>query len=94
MPRLKRCRSCNRVKPLVAFWKRAACPDGRDRWCSSCKARYFRKWCAANRDSYNTRQRAYYRKNLDRLRAYNREYQRRRRELMRNGEWEGRRKTA
>jgi hypothetical protein len=94
MPRLKRCQSCNRRKPVSAFWRRAACRDGRDRWCADCKARYFRKWCAAHRVAYNTRQRAYYRKNLERLREYNREYQRRRRELMRTGEWVGRRSTG
>ncbi len=94
MPRLKRCSSCHRMKPLAAFWRRAVCRDGRDRWCSDCKVRYFRKWCADNRDVYNARQRAYYRKNLKRLRAYNREYQRRRRELMRTDEWTGRRPTG
>ena len=94
MPRLKRCTSCHRMKPATAFWRRAACADGRDRSCSDCKVRYFRKWCADNRGSYNSRQRAYYRKHIARLRAYNREYQRRRRELMRTGEWTPRRKTG
>jgi hypothetical protein len=94
MPRGKRCKMCNRMKPLSAFWRRAACRDGRDRWCGDCKARYFRKWCADNRDAYNTRQRAYYRKNIERLREYNREYQRRRRELMRTGDWTRRRTTG
>ena len=94
MPRLKRCKTCHRRKPLSAFWRRAACRDGRDRSCSVCKATYFRKWCAANRGAYNSRQRAYYRQNLERLREYNREYQRRRRELMRAGEWPRRRKTG
>lgn len=94
MPRAKRCKVCNRMKPLTAFWRRAACPDGRDRWCSECKAGYFREWCAANRAAYNDRQRAYYRKNRKRLREYNREYQRHRRELMRAGEWRQRRRSA
>jgi len=90
MPRVKRCTLCKRAKPLSAFWRRAACPDGRDRWCGECRAGYFRDWCAANRAAYNTRQRTYYRRNRERLREYNREYQRRRRELMRAGRWRGR----
>ncbi len=89
--RTKRCTACKRLKPLGAFWRRAACPDGRDRWCGTCRGGYFRSWCAAHRDVYNTRQRAYYRRNRERLRAYNREYQRRRRQLMRNGRWKRRR---
>ena len=94
MPRLKRCGSCNRMKPLAAFWRRAVGRDGRDVWCSHCRSTYFRKWCADHRVAYNTRQRAYYRKHLEHLRAYNRKYQRRRRELMRTGEWTGRRTTG
>ena len=94
MPRAKRCQACKRRKPLTAFWRRAACPDGRDRWCSECKAGYFREWCAAHRTTYNARQRAYYRRNRARIREYNREYQRRRRELMRLGEWRRRRRSA
>jgi hypothetical protein len=94
MPRLKRCRSCHRMKPVAAFWRRAASRDGRDRSCGLCKVRYFRKWCADHRDSYNARQRAYYRQHLERLRAYNREYQRRRRGLMRTGQWTGRRSAG
>lgn len=90
MPRAKQCTACNERKPLSAFWRRAACADGRDRWCGECRAEYFRRWCAANRAAYNTRQRTYYRRNRRRLREYNREYQRRRRELMRTGRWRGR----
>jgi hypothetical protein len=75
------------MKPLAAFWRRAAYRDGRDRSCGPCKAKYFRKRCAANPDHYNRQSQAYYRANLERLRAYNREYQRRRRALMRTGEW-------
>jgi hypothetical protein len=93
MPRVKRCTLCNRTKPLSAFWRRTACADGRDRWCGECRAGYFRRWCAANRDAYNTRQRTYYRRNRERLREYNREYQRRRRELMRVGRGRGRAST-
>ena len=85
--RTKRCTACKRLKPLSAFWRRAACSDGRDRWCGDCRGGYFRNWCAAHRAAYNTRQRAYYRRNRARLRAYNREYQRRRRRLMRTGRW-------
>ena len=93
-PRVKRCTACKRVKPLSAFWRRAACPDGRDRWCGDCRGGYFRNWCAAHRNAYNTRQRAYYRRNRARLRAYNREYQRRRRQLMRAGRWKRDRRAA
>ena len=89
--RMKRCTACKRMKPLSAFWRRAACTDGLDRWCGECRGGYFRSWCAAHRNAYNTRQRAYYRQNRARLRAYNREYQRRRRQLMRNGRWKRRR---
>jgi len=91
MPRSKRCSACKRTKPLDAFWRRSASPDGRDRWCSDCRGTYFREWCAANRDAYNSRQRTYYRRNRERLRAYNREYQRRRRQLIRDGVWQVRR---
>ena len=91
MPRLKRCGSCNRMKPLAAFWRRAVSRDGRDVWCTLCRGRYVRQWCADNRDSQSAHHRAYYLKNLEHLRAYNREYQRRRRELMRTGKWTGRR---
>jgi len=94
MPRSKRCTACKRTKPVSSFWRRAACRDGRDRWCRTCRAGYFRRWCAENRDQYNSRQRQYYRMNLDRLREYNREYQRRRRELMRLGRWTARRRSA
>jgi len=94
MPRVKRCTACKRTRPITAFWRRAACPDGRDRWCRDCRGGYFRQWCAANREAYNSRQRTYYRKNLERLREYNREYQRRRRELMRAGTWRGRRRAG
>jgi len=88
MPRSKRCSACKRTKPLAAFWRRRASPDGRDRWCSNCRGAYFREWCAANRDAYNSRQRTYYKRNRERLRAYNREYQRRRRQLIRDGVWQ------
>ena len=94
MPRLKRCTSCKRNRPVSSFWKRAACRDGRDRWCRDCRAAYFRQWCADHRAAYNRRQRTYYRENRARLRAYNREYQRRRRELMRRGVWDVRRRSA
>jgi hypothetical protein len=87
MPRLKRCTACKRMKPTTSFWRRAACRDGRDRWCRTCRSRYFRQWCADNREAYNSRQRIYYRRNRERLRAYNREYQRRRRQLIRAGMW-------
>ncbi len=87
MARIKRCTACKRNRPLTAFWRRAACRDGRDRWCRDCRSAYFRRWCAAHRDSYNRRQRKYYRQNRERLREYNREYQRRRRELIRTGAW-------
>jgi superfamily II helicase len=83
----KVCRVCKRRKRLTAFWRRAASADGRDLLCGDCKAAYFRRWCAANRDHYNRRQQAYYRANLERLREYNREYQRRRRALMKVGRW-------
>ena len=89
--RMKRCTACKRLKPLSAFWRRAACADGLDRWCGECRGGYFRSWCAAHRNAYNSRQRAYYRRNRARLRAYNREYQRRRRRLMRTGRWKRRR---
>jgi hypothetical protein len=82
------------MKPLAAFWRRAASRDGRDRLCGRCKAKYFRNWTADHRDAYNARQREYYRKHLERLRAYNREYQRRRRALMRTGEWTPRRRVG
>jgi hypothetical protein len=91
MPRSKRCTACKRIRPLSAFWRRSACRDGRDRWCRDCRASYFRRWCAANRDAYNSRQRNYYRQNRDRLRAYNREYQRKRRLMIRTGQWPRRR---
>jgi superfamily II helicase len=86
----KVCRVCKRRKRLTAFWRRTACADGRDLLCGDCKAAYFRRWCAANRDHYNRESRAYYRANLERLREYNREYQRRRRALMRTGKWKAR----
>jgi len=92
--RMKRCTACKRLKPVSAFWRRAACADGLDRWCGECRGGYFRNWCAAHRNAYNTRQRAYYRQNRARLRAYNREYQRRRRRLMRTGRWKRRRGTG
>jgi hypothetical protein len=90
----KVCWVCKRRKRLVAFWRRAACADGRDRLCAECKATYFRTWCAGHRASYNSRHRAYYWRNRERLQEYNREYQRRRRALMRAGTWKTRAKRA
>ena len=90
MSRLRRCRACKRSKPLAAFLRNAAHKDARDVWCRDCRRAYARRWRAANREACRERQKAYYRKNRARLRAYNRAYQRRRRKLIRTGKWQGR----
>jgi hypothetical protein len=84
---MKICRACKRPKRLTAFWRRAESPDGRDPWCTDCRRSYFRRWSSANRGAYNRQQRLYYRENLEHLREYNRDYQRRRRALMKAGKW-------
>ncbi len=83
----KVCRRCKRRKRLTAFYRRASSADGSDPWCRECRGSYFHWWCAANRDHYNHQARVYYREHLESLREYNREYQRRRRALMRAGKW-------
>jgi hypothetical protein len=83
----KVCHRCHLRKPLTAFWRRAVCADRRDPWCSDCRGGCFRQWCADHRDRHKSQQRAYYFENRKRLRAYQREYQRRRRALMKAGKW-------
>jgi hypothetical protein len=91
MPRAtKRCRGCNRTRPLAFFWR-----GGRDPRCKVCRTRYMRHWIAAHRDAFTAWQRAYKERNRDLIRAYHRKYQRRRRALIRAGKWKvGRRRAA
>jgi len=82
MPRTKRCRACNRVRPLGFFWR-----QGRDTRCKVCRTRYMRRWIASHREYFDAWQRAYKERHRDEIREYHREYQRRRRALIRAGKW-------
>ena len=88
-PRTKRCRACNRARPLSFFWR-----QGRDTRCKICRTLYMRRWIASHRESFDAWQRAYKERNRDQIREYHREYQRRRRALIRAGKWKvGSRRT-
>jgi len=78
----KRCRACNRTRPLSFFWRR-----GKDPRCKTCRTEYLRRWIATHRDMYEAWQREYKERNREQIRAYHRKYQRRRRALMRAGKW-------
>ena len=79
---VKRCRACNRTRPLTYFWR-----QGKDPRCKICRTQYLRRWIATHRDMYEAWQREYKERNREQIRAYHRKYQRRRRALMRAGKW-------
>jgi hypothetical protein len=83
----KRCLACEATKPRAAFQRRAASPDGIDSYCRHCRRAYRRTWNAAHRGHSLAYLRKYRDKNRERLRTYFREYQRRRRALMKAGKW-------
>jgi hypothetical protein len=49
-----------------------------------------RQWVAAHRGEYNATHRAYCQRHRNKVRKYNREYQRRRRALLKIGKWKPR----
>jgi hypothetical protein len=91
MPELrKHCGACGEEKGLDAFTRNAARFDGYDSSCKVCRLAYQRAWRLVNQEEWNERARRYYDRNRERLRAYFREYHRRRTALKRTGEWKPR----
>ena len=85
----KRCRACNRTRPLSFFWR-----QGKDPRCKICRTQYLRRWIASLRESFQAWQREYKERNREQIREYHRKYQRRRRALMRAGKWKATRRRA
>jgi hypothetical protein len=79
---IKRCRACNRMRPISFFWR-----QGKDPRCKICRTQYLRRWIANHRESFQAWQREYKERNREQIREYHRKYQRRRRALMRAGKW-------
>jgi len=86
---VKRCRACNRTRPLSFFWR-----QGKDPRCKICRTQYLRRWIASHRESFQAWQREYKERNREQIREYHRKYQRRRRALMRAGKWKATRRRA
>ncbi len=78
---------CATLKLRTAFQRRAASGDGRDSRCKACRNAYFREYISRNRRAYNAWATMHREANRERLRTYQRAYQRRRRALMKAGEW-------
>lgn len=67
---LKVCNVCDDTKPLDAFNKRKASPDGKCLTCRECAAARLAEWRAANPDSYKD----WYRERADERREYSRKW--------------------
>lgn len=92
---MKECKKCGQIKPLEEFHKKARSKDGRQSLCKVCFNAYRReynkvhrdrvraaneKWLKANPEARKAMAKRTYKKNIQRIKAYNKKYRDRNRE--------------
>jgi hypothetical protein len=75
---MKTCMRCGAAKPLTEFHNETRSPDGKTRWCKTCRHAALTRWKQANRERCKEHARAanrtYRQRHWERVNAYARQY--------------------